>query len=617
MSLFGDSSPEPDERRHRQTSVRSLELDDSEENSLVPPEEKDNPTPMNPPNSETQSFESLFLVDNKNEQDLPPKHELRTQESHFQSYTTHSTVPLQKESSLVIKSDVSHDPSPLLHFPISSRDPPPFASSGAQAEACGDLGVTVVPISGRRVDVPSFLPPTFDKATVLPTRVLDFLATRRFARPTAIQRALVPALLGGLSATAIAPTGSGKTLAFLLPLAALMVDGLGGGALNERTCLLECSGGRGPLAAIVSPTREIAVQTHKLLRRLLMAVRPRNPPTLLLAVAGADAREHNAALKHPPPVVVGTPGKIAWLMASGMKLWDVVYLVVDEADMMLSFGFEADLLRIARACARARQTILLSATLRGRLPRLERELLSPQGQDAVRVEQAVHSGLSQCTNIEHFLVPLRRPSDRFRFLVRCFVPHMLGEPSGGDFGTLPPVPAPRALVLCARSGEAPRIAGLLRTGGVAAAELTGMISPREREEVVEKFEAGAVRALVATHLASRGLDLPVDVVLHWDAPRGIAQYVHSSGRTGRRALGLSILLLCRDGDEICEAPPQRFLDALLRIIPNDSPGVRETINMFGLRGAALPAKAEQCQAPLPIAEKDDQNIFMTFDYTQL
>jgi superfamily II DNA/RNA helicase len=332
--------------------------------------------------------------------------------------------------------------------------------------------------------------------------------------PTPIQQAAVPPALEGRDVMAQAKTGSGKTLAFLLPLIERALRPVSGPAQ-----------GRCPQYLILAPTRELALQIETELRKYA-------PPsvTSLAVYGGTPIERHYRALKRPPLVVVGTPGRLLDLAGSGhLYLGAVSWLVMDEADQMLDRGFLRDIQRILGLLPRERQTLLFSATF------------SPEIQDLARTMQrdpariSVDPGVSSPATITHayYVVPAEQSRTQL-------VHTLLQSVKAGE----------RSMVFCDQKYKVRRLAAKLGGEPASVGSITGNHSQAQRERTLGAFRSGRIRSLVATDVAARGLDIPdVTQVIHYELPSNPNSYVHRTGRTGRAEKEGATYLILSEAEE--------------------------------------------------------------------
>jgi ATP-dependent RNA helicase RhlE len=320
--------------------------------------------------------------------------------------------------------------------------------------------------------------------------VVDALAARSIHAPFRIQALALPDALGGLDILARAPTGSGKTLAFAVPIV-------------ERTVV----GDKRPAALVLVPTRELAQQVTEELQSL---ARPKG--LSVAAVYGGAPLRAQANRAKSAHVVVATPGRLQDLVERRLvDLSGIKILVLDEADRMLDMGFRPQVDRLVRRLPQNRQTMFFSATLDGEVGELARSYT----RSPARFEANLPTG-QQPAEIEHRFVPVTLDTK-----VETLAKHI--RASDG-----------LTLVFVRTKRGADRLVQKLRRERVDAVAMHGDLSQNARERALARFESGKVRALVATDVAARGLDLEgVTHVINFDPPDEDKGYVHRTGRTGR------------------------------------------------------------------------------------
>ncbi len=299
------------------------------------------------------------------------------------------------------------------------------------------------------------------------------------------------------------PTGSGKTLAFGVPLV-------------ERTQ----RGGNHTSALVLVPTRELAGQIVAELRSVADARGLR-----IAAVYGGIGFGPQSAAARRADILVATPGRLEDLIARGIvSLERVRILVLDEADRMLDMGFKPAVSRIVSLTPAQRQTLFFSATLEGATGKIA----TAYTRDARRhIQRQSERGRA---DIEHRFLHVDSPSTK--------LDHLVEQLRAGEHG--------RTLVFVRTKRGADRLVKRLRTRDVQAVAMHGDKSQGQRERALARFESGAVRALVATDVAARGIDVDgITHVVNFDAPGDRDAYVHRVGRTGRagrQGTGISFVL---------------------------------------------------------------------------
>ncbi len=311
-----------------------------------------------------------------------------------------------------------------------------------------------------------------------------------FVEPTAIQLRAFPIVLAGKDLIGTAQTGTGKTAAFALPILTLLAKH---GALR---CL------------VLEPTRELAAQVET-------AFRDYGRFTDLqvgLVHGGVGYGKQRDALNRGLDILVATPGRLLDLLEQrAMSLKEIKILVLDEVDRMLDMGFLPDVRRIVEKTSTKRQTLLFSATLPPEIERLSAWVL----RDPELVEIGVRR--SPAETVTHAVYPVAA-EQKFDLLMALL------ERTNFD----------SALIFCRTKYGADRIAHQLKQGKHAVAVLHSNRTQRERIEALEGFKSGKYEVMVATDIASRGLDIAgVSHVINYDVPEHPEDYVHRIGRTGR------------------------------------------------------------------------------------
>ncbi len=340
---------------------------------------------------------------------------------------------------------------------------------------------------------------------------------------TPIQAQAIPHVLAGRDVLGCAQTGTGKTAAFALPLLQRLAAQ---GADRTR--------GRGPRALVISPTRELAAQIGEDMR----AYGRYMPLSGGVIFGGVSQVPQVAALRRGIDVLIATPGRLLDLIGQRHVTLDrVSVLVLDEADRMLDMGFLPDVRRIIATLPARRQTLLFSATMPPEIAGLAGQLLV----DPARV--AVAPPASAAETVRQAVLMVSK-DDKPALLA-----HLLADPAMA-----------RVLVFTRTKHGADRVCQKLQRQGIAAAAIHGNKSQNARQRALAEFKAGAVRVLVATDIAARGLDVDdVTHVINFDVPNEPETYVHRIGRTGRAGALGDALSLC--------APEERgFLRAIERIV---------------------------------------------------
>jgi ATP-dependent RNA helicase DeaD len=334
------------------------------------------------------------------------------------------------------------------------------------------------------------------------------LAARDYSVPTAVQVAVLDANASGRDLLVSAQTGSGKTVAFGLAMATTLMGA------DER---LPPAGK--PMALIIAPTRELALQVQRELSWLYAEAGAR----VVTCVGGMDGRAEARELSFGAHIVVGTPGRLRdHLERQRLDLSELKTIVLDEADEMLDLGFREDLEFILDATPEGRQTLLFSATM----PREIETLARRYQRDAVRIETVGRN--EQHADIDYRAIRV--------------VP---GDTENAVVNVLRFNEARAAIVFCSTREAVKRTHARLVERGFSAVALSGELTQHERTQALQALRDGRARVLVATDVAARGLDLPdLSLVIHADLPNDSETLLHRSGRTGRAGnKGLSMLIV--------------------------------------------------------------------------
>lgn len=366
---------------------------------------------------------------------------------------------------------------------------------------------------------------------------------RGYDAPTPVQVAVIPGALAGSDVWASAPTGSGKTAAFALPLLHRIAVG------PPRP--------RGAVGALVlAPTRELAAQIGDELEHLGRRLAPR--PRIRVALGGVAINPQMMALRGGADVVVATPGRLLDLVSkNAVALSGVSTLVLDEADRLLDRGFGAELDAILALVPTDRRTLLFSATLSDAVAGLARAALVRP----IRVELRAEGRDAPAITQRAIAVDAPRRTQLLRHLL---------EQEG----------ARSALVFVATTYATEHVARKLRDLGIPAAALHGKRSQGARTAALRDFARGAIRVLVATDVAARGLDLDeLALVVNYDLPRAPADYLHRIGRTGRAgASGVAVSFVTAEAQAHFRLIAKRHgLELPREVVPGFEPTAHEVV----------------------------------------
>ena len=334
------------------------------------------------------------------------------------------------------------------------------------------------------------------------------LADRGYAEPTPVQLRVIPEILAGRDILAGAQTGTGKTAGFTLPI----LQRLHGNAHPPKA----------PRALVLVPTRELAAQVNESVRAYGKYLRLRTQ----VIFGGVGINPQIDGLRRGTDILVATPGRLLDHAQQGtVDLSQVQILVLDEADRMLDMGFIADIRRVIKLLPKQRQNLLFSATYSDDIRRLAQTLL----RDPVEIEVARRNAAVDTVEQRAYMVP----KDQKRSLLS----HLIQD---GDWS--------QVLVFTRTKHGANRLTKQLQDDGIQAAAIHGNKSQSARTQALAGFKNYDVRALVATEVASRGLDIKeLPHVVNYELPNVPEDYVHRIGRTGRAgATGIAVSLVAPD-----------------------------------------------------------------------
>src|SRR4051812_40980097 len=332
------------------------------------------------------------------------------------------------------------------------------------------------------------------RALQLSPQVLNAIQEAGYTEPTPIQLAAIPEVLAGHDVIGIAQTGTGKTAAFVLPILTKLMAGR-----SPRP---------GMRALIVAPTRELVVQIEENVR----AYAKHLPLRMATIFGGVSERPQIQALRYGVDLVVATPGRLIDLMQQRQTNFSgIQFLVLDEADRMLDMGFLPQIRQIVRALPKQRQTLMFSASLSREIEKLTHEFQ--------RSPKMIEIGrrANPAETVTQFVYEVRP------HLKPALLLHLLADP---QFDTV--------LVFTRTKRGADRIARKLEGGGIKTGTIHSNRSQNQRLRALKDFKSGAVRVLVATDVAARGIDVDgISHVVNFDFPMHSEDYVHRIGRTGR------------------------------------------------------------------------------------
>jgi len=319
-------------------------------------------------------------------------------------------------------------------------------------------------------------------------KILDILERMKFKIPTPIQLKAIPLALEGKDIVGIAQTGTGKTHSFAIPMVQRLVQKKG-------------------IGLVLAPTRELAIQIDEAFQEIARAFSMRTA----CLIGGAPMPPQVQALRRDPHIVIATPGRLIDHMSQWNFLPDsVIMLVLDEADRMLDMGFAPQIEKILRFLPRERQTMLFSATM----PKEIMNIAAKYMKLPLSVEIAPSGTTAELVTQELFIVKKESKTQLLKKLL------------GQYHGTV--------LLFSRTKHNAKKIVRSIRDMGYSASEIHSNRSLAQRRDALEGFKSGKYRVLVATDIASRGIDVTgIELVLNYDLPEDAENYVHRIGRTAR------------------------------------------------------------------------------------
>ena len=364
----------------------------------------------------------------------------------------------------------------------------------------------------------------FEKLGLRP-EILAGIKIQGYTEPTPIQKQAIPVILNGRDILAGAQTGTGKTAAFTLPLLHILSG--------------KQARGNAPRALVLTPTRELAAQVGESIKTYGHGLRMRTTTIF----GGVGINPQIKCLRQGVDIVIGTPGRLLDLMGQKvLNLSHIEFLILDEADRMLDMGFIHDIRKIIRQVPKKRQTLFFSATYTKEIKELADTILT----NPEFVEVARQSTAAEKVDQEAYFVPKSRK--------RELLSHLIKE---GDWS--------QVLVFTRTKHGANRLAKQLTIDGITATAIHGNKSQTARTRALAEFKACNVRVLVATDIASRGLDINrLPHVVNYELPEVPEDYVHRIGRTGRAGYSGKAISLVMD-DEV------KLLRAIERLIKKDIP----------------------------------------------
>lgn len=314
-----------------------------------------------------------------------------------------------------------------------------------------------------------------------------------FTTPTPIQKQTIPLILAGKDIMGLAQTGTGKTAAFVLPILQSLLH-------KPRS---------GPRALIIAPTRELAQQIHEAILDFAKGTKMRS----VTLYGGVNIRPQMRSLQHGVDIIVACPGRLLDHLQQGtVNLSHIEILVLDEADQMFDMGFLPQIHKILRHLPKKRQSLLFSATMPSAVNELAKQILHKP--ETIKIGHT-----APATTVQQTLFPVSEHL-KTELLIR-----LLQETATDS-----------VLVFTRTKHSAKKIALKLEDAGFRTASLQGNLSQAKRQLAMKGFRDGSLQILVATDIASRGIDVTtISHVINYDIPSTVEGYIHRIGRTGRAA----------------------------------------------------------------------------------
>lgn len=343
------------------------------------------------------------------------------------------------------------------------------------------------------------------------------LSKRGYEKLTPVQSTVLEPEYEGEDLLVSAQTGSGKTVAFGLSMAPTLLEGAE-----------SFSRAKAPMALVIAPTRELALQVKRELEWLYQIA----GASIASCVGGMDIRTERSALQRGAHIVVGTPGRLRDHIERGyFDTTKLKAVVLDEADEMLDMGFRDELQYILESAPKERRTLLFSATMPKTIMNMAREYQTDAKRIVTKAEAKQHS------DIEYQAMTIA-PSDRENAILNLIRYHE----------------AKSAIIFCGTRVAVNHLTSRLTNRGLSVVCLSGELSQKERSHALQSLRDGRASVCVATDVASRGIDLPgLGLVIHADMPQNQEILLHRSGRTGRAgSKGISALVVPNNGRKRAE-----------------------------------------------------------------
>lgn len=410
----------------------------------------------------------------------------------------------------------------------------------------------------------------FDSYSISP-EIKKRLAELNFKKPTDIQFRTIPPILAGEDVMAISQTGTGKTAAFAIPVldAVQYMKQEEEDAENPLKCL------------VLAPTRELVMQITDVFKDIGLYTGVR----IVCLTGGVEQESQVQELKKGADILIATPGRMFDLIyQKHLKITKVKILVLDEADRMLDAGFNKDITDVKKFLPKVHQTLFFSATINPEIKDQAYALV----RNAIRIQISPKERVSK--NVEHFVAFIEMDDKRF------FLERMVKEN-----------PDKRMIVFVRTQVRAERVAKAMERVEIHSITMHGGKEQQDRLEVMNDFRKGKVNLLIATDLTARGIDIPgVPIVVNYDLPEDVENYVHRVGRTGRGMEKGSAVSFCSSEERELLEEIQNFLGKEIQVMEIDKSEYKTTIDFSEESSAdwkSLMKKDEEDQRKRPKKKK--------------
>lgn len=362
-----------------------------------------------------------------------------------------------------------------------------------------------------------------------------------FKKPTDIQYKSIPSIMKGEDVLAIAQTGTGKTAAFAIPIIDMIKT-------QKRRDVAKYT-----RAVVMVPTHELALQ----IERVFKEIGKETDVWPLALIGGVDQAPQIEKLKKGVDVAIGTPGRMFDLQAQGfLKLDDIQFLILDEADHMLDLGFYKDIRDMIFKTPRTRQTLFFSATINDKIKDLAYSIV----RNPIRIQVSPKNPVNK--NITHSLAYIEMDDKRF------FLERVVNEN-----------PESKILVFVRTKVRAERVAAAMSRVNIETQTIHSDKEQAERTRVMQAFGSGELKILIATDVSARGVDIPnVDFVINYDMPDVAENYVHRIGRTGRGMEKGTAVSFCASTEIEYLKEIEKYLGISINVLEIDKSEYTKTID---------------------------------------